>query len=205
MISWSIFGGYPAWKLVRQRCASSRESGTGHSPGLGTCRQEDGTPPVGQPYNGSAWHRERQVIRVPASDGRSHLEGGEPWNRDRARLVRLRSAKDHATADIGKGPAHVNSATTQLNVADAQSGCFASAQAGPSSTRRARRSPCDRSQTAGSPRIVRSGRQGPGRRPGPRGAQRTPAGEPGTLQKDGGGAEVASSSAAGQRHATGMG
>src|ERR1700677_1202538 len=45
-------------------------------------------------------------------------------------MVRLRGAEDHTAADVGKGPPYVDTATVEIDVADAQGRSFAPAQAG---------------------------------------------------------------------------
>jgi len=44
--------------------------------------------------------------------------------------MRFGSAQDDAPADVGDGAANVNAAAVEVNVADAQGGCLAPAQAG---------------------------------------------------------------------------
>ena len=64
-----------------------------------------------------------------ASDSRSELGGDEPGNRDGPGLMRFRGAEDDAAADVGEGAPDVDSAAAEVDVADAQGGGFAPAQA----------------------------------------------------------------------------
>lgn len=91
--------------------------------------QEGGTSPVGQPQHAPARHREHQVIRFLVRHGLGDLASQEPGDRDGAGLMRLRGAQDDVTADIGEGSPDVDPTAAQVNIADAQGGCLAPAQA----------------------------------------------------------------------------
>ena len=64
-----------------------------------------------------------------ADDSRRDLGGDEPGNRDGPGLVRFRGAQDDAPADVGEGPPDIDAAAVEIDVADAQGGGLAPAQA----------------------------------------------------------------------------
>ncbi len=71
MISWSIFGGYPAWK--HQGGSSVPEivnPEPGAQPGAAASWQEGGAPPVGQSQDAAARHGEHEIIGALGGDGR---------------------------------------------------------------------------------------------------------------------------------------
>ena len=64
-----------------------------------------------------------------ADDGRRDLGDDEPGNRNSPGLVRFRGAQDDAPADVGEGAADIDAAAVEVNVAYAQGGGLAPAQA----------------------------------------------------------------------------
>ncbi len=88
-------------------------------------------PPVGQPHNAAAGHGEHEIIGALAVDTRRQLGGDKPRERDGPGLVRFRGAQDDVAADIGEGAPHIDAAAVEVDVADAQGGGLAPAQAFP--------------------------------------------------------------------------
>jgi hypothetical protein len=69
-------------------------------------------------------------MRSAGGDGRCDLGSDELRNRDGSGLVRLEGAEDDPAADVGEGAADVDPAAGEVDVADAQGGGLAPAQAG---------------------------------------------------------------------------
>jgi len=91
--------------------------------------QEGGMPPVGQPHDAAAGHGEHEVVGALAADGRRELGGDEPRERNGPGLVRFRGAQDDPAANVGESAPHVDTAAVEVDVADAQGGGLAPAQA----------------------------------------------------------------------------
>jgi hypothetical protein len=91
---------------------------------------ERGEPPVGQPHDAAAGHGEHQLVGMLADDSRRDRGGDEPGNRNSPGLVRFRGAEDDAPADVGEGAPDIDAAAVEVDVADAQGGGVAPAQAG---------------------------------------------------------------------------
>jgi hypothetical protein len=84
MISWSIFGGYPAFHERGSRVPKIMNAEPNAQPGTGASWQEGCASPVGQPQDATAGHGEYEVISVLAGDGSCDLAGEEARNWDRA-------------------------------------------------------------------------------------------------------------------------
>jgi hypothetical protein len=91
---------------------------------------EGGEPPVGQPHDAAAGHGEHKIIGAFAIDSRRQLGGDKARERDGPGLVRFRGTQDDPAADIGEGAPHIDAAAVEVDVADAQGGGLAPAQAG---------------------------------------------------------------------------
>jgi len=101
----------------------------GADPGLNAGGQEDRPSPVGQPQDAAVRHGEYEIIGALALDGRRDLAGQEAGHRDGTGLVRFRGAENDTATDVREGPADVDPAAVQVDIADAQGGGLAPAQA----------------------------------------------------------------------------
>jgi hypothetical protein len=91
---------------------------------------EDRASPVGQPRDAAAGSGEHELVSMLASDGRRQLDSQEPGQRNGTGLMRFRGAEDDTAADVGEGAADIDAAAIEVDIADAQGGCLALAQAG---------------------------------------------------------------------------
>ena len=95
MISCSILGGQPAWKLRRGGVPQVVNSETITETGTSAGGHERDEPPVGQPHDAAAGHGEHEIIGALAVDTRRQLDGDKSRERDGPGLVRFRGAQDN--------------------------------------------------------------------------------------------------------------
>ena len=88
MISWSIFGGYPAWKLRRGGVPEVVDPESGAYACLGTSGQENAASPVGEPDNVAASRGEDEIFGLLALNEFGDLAGEEDGGRAEVTLRR---------------------------------------------------------------------------------------------------------------------